>query len=228
MTEINKYHTSKIYKISSPQCEKFYIGSTIKTLNRRLTQHKTSYKRYIEKGVGSCFTSFEVVKFDDAIIELIKDVKCENRKELDKIEGDCILEYHDRILNKNIAGRTMKEWNEVNKEKLINWRKEYYDTNKNQINDDCKKYYEANKDIIKDKSKKYYYTNKNKVDENYKKYYEANKEKLIKKKREYLEANKEKLREKIECICGSKYSRCDKSTHNKTKKHQLYISTNQI
>jgi hypothetical protein len=164
MTEINKYHTSKIYKISSPQSDKFYIGSTIKKLNIRFSKHKADYKRYIEKGVGSYVSSFEVVKFDDAIIELIKDVNCENRKELDKIEGECIKEYHDKILNKNVAGRTVKEWNEVNKEYI----------------------------------------------------------------KEYYEANKEKLREKFECNCGGKYSRCDKSTHNKTKKHQLYISTNQI
>jgi hypothetical protein len=188
--EINKYHSSKIYKISSSHIDKFYIGSTIKTLNRRLVGHKSHYTHYIEKGMGAYISSFEVVKFDDAIIELIKDVKCENRKELDKIEGDCILEYHERILNKNIPGRTMKEYNE-----------EYRITHKDKI----KEYYEINKDRIKE-------------------YYEINKDK----KKEYYEANKEKLREKIECICGSKYSRCDKSTHNKTKKHQLFISTNQI
>jgi hypothetical protein len=198
MTEINKYHTSKIYKISSSQIDKFYIGSTIKTLKARLSKHKADYKIYLEKGIGNCMTSFEIVKFEDAKIELIKEIKCENRKELDRIEGECILEHHDRILNKNVAGRTHKEYIEANKEKLINWRKEYYDTNKNQINDDCKKYYEANKDIIKDKSKEYY------------------------------ETNKEKINEKFECNCGGKYSKGDKSKHNKTKKHQLYISTNQI
>ena len=76
----NKYYTSKIYKITSSQCDKFYIGSTTQTLIARLKQHKSNYKIYIEKNIGNYLTSFEIVKFDDAIIELIKNVKCENRK----------------------------------------------------------------------------------------------------------------------------------------------------
>ena len=141
--EINKYHTSKIYKISSPQCEKFYIGSTTQKLNIRLSIHKSSYKRYIEKGIGSCFTSFEVVKFDDCIIELVKNVNCNSKKELEKIEGECIKEQYDRILNKRIEGRTYKEWCEINKDKM----KEYREANKNKI----KEHYENNKEKLHEK-----------------------------------------------------------------------------
>jgi hypothetical protein len=185
-TEINKYHTSKIYRIISPQCEKFYIGSTTETLNRRLSKHKATYKRYLEKGLGSCMTSFEVVKFDDVIIEIIKDVNCDSKKELEKIEGDCIKEHHDRILNKRVEGRTDKEYREANKDKI-------------------KEYYEANKDIIKEKHKQYY---------------EANKDKF----NEYREANKQKINEKFNCDCGGKFTFQNKTHHNKTKQHQLFIS----
>jgi hypothetical protein len=192
-TEINKYHTSKIYKISSNQCEKFYIGSTTQTLKERLIHHKKDYKKYIEKGIGS-LTSFEVVKFDDAIIELIKDVKCESRKELYRIEGECILEHHNRILNKNVAGRTMKEYRETHKNEIKEWR----EAHKNEIKDKQKEYREAHKNEIKDKQK------------------------------EYREANKEKINErkceKFDCVCGGKYNRGNKSLHEKTKLHQLYIS----
>ena len=133
--EINKYHTSKIYKISSPQCEKFYIGSTTQKLNIRLSIHKSSYKRYIEKGIGSCFTSFEVVKFDDCIIELVKNVNCNSKKELEKIEGEFIKEQYDRILNKRIEGRTYKEWCEINKDKIKEKDKQYRETHKDKIKD---------------------------------------------------------------------------------------------
>ena len=160
-TEINPYHTSKIYRISSPQCEKFYIGSTTRTLKNRLAGHKTDYKIYIEKGIGSCLTSFEVVKFDDAIIELIKDVKCENRKDLDKIEGECIKEHHDRILNKNVAGRTVKEWKEAHKNEIKDKQKEWYEAHKNEIKYKTKQYREAHKENIK----QYYETNKEKLNE---------------------------------------------------------------
>jgi hypothetical protein len=105
MTEINKYHTSKIYKISSPQCDKFYIGMTTSTLEKRLRGHKSAYKRYVEKKLGCCIASFEVVKFDDCIIQLIEDVKCNNKKELEMIEEAYIKEYQNKTLNKHIPGR---------------------------------------------------------------------------------------------------------------------------
>ena len=139
--EVNKYHTSKIYKISSSQCDKFYIGSTIQTLKERLQLHKIAYKRYIKNKIKYYMSSFDIVKFDDTIIELVKDVKCENKKELDRIEGKYIEEYYDKILNKNIAGQTKKEYN-----------KKYYEENKDKIskhnNEYNKKYYEENKDKI--------------------------------------------------------------------------------
>ncbi|NBW23110.1 MAG: hypothetical protein EBR82_85715 [Caulobacteraceae bacterium] len=197
-TEINKYHTSKIYRISSPQCEKFYIGSTTQTLKERLRHHKLDYKRYIEKGNERYLTSFEVVKFDDAIIELIKNVNCENRKELDRIEGDCIKEHHDRILNKNVAGRTLKE---------------YRETHKNEI-----------KDRMKDYGKEYREVYKNEIKENKKKYREAHKNEIKDRMKQYYEARKDKLNEKFDCDCGGKYLLHHKTRHTKTKKHQLFIS----
>jgi hypothetical protein len=156
-TKINIYHTSKIYKISSPQTDKFYIGSTTHKLNIRLQSHISQYKRYLEKKYGYT-TSYEVVKFNDAVIELIKDVKCENKKELHKIEGEFIKEYHDRILNKFVAGRTLKEWRNVNKEK---------------ISENAKEYYEDNKDIFKEKNKEYRKNNKEKIKEQKKKLYDC-------------------------------------------------------
>lgn len=196
MTEINKYHTSKIYKISSPQCDKFYIGSTIKTLKARLSKHKADYKIYLEKGIGSCMTSFEIVKFDDCIIELIKDVNCESKKELERIEGECILEHHDRILNKKVAGRTQKEYHEANKEHFKNTKKEYY---------------ELHKEHLYNKQKEWN---------------ETHKEHLYNIKKEYYEVYKDRLQEKFNCDCGGKYTFQSKSRHTKSQKHQLFISNN--
>jgi hypothetical protein len=72
------YSQSKIYKISSPQSDKVYIGSTVKTLNRRLTQHKHSSNRT---------TSKDIIKYNDAIIELLEDYPCETREQL--IQKEC-------------------------------------------------------------------------------------------------------------------------------------------
>lgn len=156
MTEINKYHNSKIYKLVSSQTDKFYIGSTTRELCKRKAEHKYEYKKYLENNNNTYITSYEIMKFEDAKIELIKEVKCENRKELEKIEGECIKEYHDRILNKQIAGRTAKEYRETNRETA----KEYREANKIQIVRLKKEWYETNKEYIKNKQKEYYEANK--------------------------------------------------------------------
>jgi len=78
---------------------------TTQTLEKRLREHKSAYKRYVEKKLGYCIASFEVVKFDDCIIELIEDVKCNNKKELEMIEEAYIKEYQNKTLNKHIPGR---------------------------------------------------------------------------------------------------------------------------
>ena len=43
---MNKFHNSKIYKITDNTNNQVYIGSTIKTLQQRLQGHKTAAKSY--------------------------------------------------------------------------------------------------------------------------------------------------------------------------------------
>lgn len=224
MTEINKYHNSKIYKLVSPQTEKYYIGSTITTIEVRFSKHKYDYKRYIEKGIGRYITSFEIVKFDDCKIELIKLFNCENRKELEIEEGILIKQYYDNILNKNIPCRTIKEWCNDNKEKLNKNRKEYYNDNKIHLLEVAKKYREENKEKIQNSKKEWYDDNKEKMQNYRKEYYNNNKEILKDKHKQWCNDNKEKLN--VECLCGGKYIITNKSIHLKTKKHLEFINQN--
>ncbi len=61
-----------------------------------------------------------------------------------------------------------------------------------------------------------------------KEYYEDNKEIIAKIRKEYYEENKEQIskreKEKIQCECGSIYSRQNKARHEKTKKHIAFIN----
>jgi len=107
---MNKYNSAKIYKISSIKCDKFYIGSTtLPKLQYRLSVHKNHYKMYLENK-HNYMSSYEVVKYDDAVIELVKEVNCENRKELNIEEGLIVRQLKDNILNKNIAGRNQHQY----------------------------------------------------------------------------------------------------------------------
>ena len=76
--------------------------------------------------------------------------------------------------------------------------------------------------------KEYYENNKEKISEYKTQYYENNKEKLLQRQKKCQEKNKLKLNEKLNCICGGKYTLTHKAKHEKTIKHQQFIYTQSI
>ena len=92
---MNKYKDAKVYKLTSKQTTKIYVGSTIQTLVARLTRHKTHYKCGNYGHISSC----EILKYDDCIIELIEDYPCDSKKELEKREQHYMDLYRDIIVN---------------------------------------------------------------------------------------------------------------------------------
>ena len=63
-----------IYKITSPNTNKIYIGSTTLTLLERLNTHKYHIER-------QNISSKEILKAGDAKIELIESIVFEDKKE---------------------------------------------------------------------------------------------------------------------------------------------------
>ena len=88
----NKYHAGKIYIIKSEQTKKCYVGSTTKIIDNRLSQHKDAYKLYLN-GKDTYRASYEIVKYDDAVIEVLENYKCETKAELRRREQDYINIY---------------------------------------------------------------------------------------------------------------------------------------
>ncbi len=91
-----------IYKITSIQTDKVYIGSTKLKLKRRFKEHKK--KRY---------TSREILKYDDARIELIEECCFETRFERERYYIDL---YGDKSVNTQKPLRTRKQYYEDTKE----------------------------------------------------------------------------------------------------------------
>jgi hypothetical protein len=73
--------------------------------------------------------------------------------------------------------------------------------------------------------------NKDKIKRQVSDQYEKKEEK-IKQVKEYREKNKESLnahaKERLVCECGGRYTRGNKSTHIKSKKHKDYVFRNVI
>jgi hypothetical protein len=91
----NTYGNSKIYTIRSHKTDKYYIGSTTQPLHKRFLSHKTHYKSqpfYV--------SSFEILKFDDAYIQLYKNFPCLDRRQLQKHEDELVQMFSHEIVNK--------------------------------------------------------------------------------------------------------------------------------
>ena len=142
---MNEYNNGKIYKIINNIDDIVYIGSTTQTLKRRYSSHKCSYLSYM-RGIHKYYTAFSI--FDKGInnckIELIENFPCDNRAELEYREKYYIKQFN--CINKNIPGRTKKEYNDDNKEHIKEHTKKYREDNKEHI----KKYREDNYEKIKE------------------------------------------------------------------------------
>jgi hypothetical protein len=126
----NKYNRGKIYKIISDSTDKIYIGSSYDDLRKRLYNHKSKYKMYIN-GKYHYVTSFELIKNNDCDIILLEDYSCENKQQLHARERKLIEDSKNNCVNKNIPSRThkeyYKEYRNNNKQKLNELKNEKFD-----------------------------------------------------------------------------------------------------
>lgn len=117
-----RYSHAKIYKITNDR-GRFYIGSTVNSLTKRLGEHQSRYKKYLS-GSGAWTSSFDVLGGRNIEITLIEEYPCNNKTELARREGTHIRNHPDSC-NKNIAGRTNKEWREENRQHLKTYHRQW-------------------------------------------------------------------------------------------------------
>ena len=195
MTAINKFNKSLLYTIRSPHTDKYYIGSTTQILCKRFGDHKRHYNQYLN-GKDHFITSYKIIELGDAYIELLEEINCENRNQLEKREGELIREHKADCVNQCIAGRTRKEYYEENNDKILEKKKQYRIDNFEKVQASDKKFYYNNIEKMKEKHDNYYKTNSNKIKERQREYNLINKEKINEKQREYTLINKEKINER--------------------------------
>jgi len=121
-----------VYKISSKQTDKMYIGSTIQSLNKRFTLHKCKTKY----NINSCLSRL-IVCYDDCTIELLEEVEIEDRNDikLKQRERYYIDTNKENVVNIQIPLRTMREWIVDNREHLRQYDRQYRINNLQKIKD---------------------------------------------------------------------------------------------
>ena len=118
----NKLDNGKIYQIVDNTNNNVYIGSTCKTLKKRLAVHKSGYKRFLN-GLFHNIKSFDILKNNDYKIELLEDCEIKTKQELVSRERFYI--KNNECVNNNIPGRYDKGTQQ--------YHKEYYETNKEKL-----------------------------------------------------------------------------------------------
>lgn len=72
-----------IYKLVSGK--KVYIGSTIQPFPKRLSEHRSEYRRYVDGKRPYC-SSFDVIKDKDCKVHILQKVEVKSERELTNLE----------------------------------------------------------------------------------------------------------------------------------------------
>jgi len=94
---MNRYHSSKIYKLVNSVDERIYVGSTCMRLTKRKSDHK---KMASKKPNMKVYQELNIIGWDNINIILIEEFKCENKDELTKRE-----QYHIELLKPELNKR---------------------------------------------------------------------------------------------------------------------------
>ena len=208
----NKYNNSFIYTIRSPYTDKFYIGSTTQILCRRFSNHKTDYNSYVNNGFKGFITSFKIIELGDSYIELLEQINCDTKTQLEMREGELIRIHKDLCINKMIAGRTHTQY----RNEHIEEAKQYRLDNAKKIKENMKQYRLDNFDKLKEQKKEYLLKNNNmdKMKQYEKQYRLDNAEQIKQRKKQYTRDNVEKI----------KQYRIDNADKIKQKNKQYYLN----
>jgi hypothetical protein len=198
------YQRGKIYKITSDQTDEIYIGSTCeKYLSNRIAKHRTNYRAYLQ-GKHNYVSSYEIVKHDDAQIELIECFPCNSKEELFARERELQREHNHNTVNiirpivtKEEVRAERKKYREDHKDEIAKWKKQWYQDNIETVKIKRRQYRQDNADMIKEQKKASY------------------------------ARNKEKRKIKFMCICGIEARKRDKARHEKSVYHRQYIEREQ-
>lgn len=137
---MDRYQNGKIYRIySKSHPDQQYFGSTIQRLTKRFTKHKSEHRLYKIDGSRKWYSSFQILDYGDAVIELIEDFPCNNRDELNIREDYYIQNFN--CINKCRAHITEDEKKE--------YQTEYYEQNIEKIKGYLKEYNKQNAEKIK-------------------------------------------------------------------------------
>lgn len=196
--------TGRVYKIVARQSNVVYIGSTFNRLSDRWNNHKSNFRAWIaDKSRDKCsiYPHFEEHGIDQYKIILIKEYQVLDRRHLEAYETLWINRL--RCVNKNSPFQISRLYQAA-----------YYDANRKQLIEKAAAYRESHRAEINEKAAIHY---------------AANRDMLIEKAAAYRESHRAEIRAqqnvKHACDCGGRYTNSSRRKHERTAKHQEWLSS---
>jgi hypothetical protein len=132
-----------------------YVGSTVQSLNRRMSNHINLYKRWEEDKNHYC-SSFEIIQHDGYEVMVIEEVAKETNDDLRCRERFWVEWY-------GIANLVNKSRPQVTREEQVEQHKKYHAANRDERNRKAREYNAANREEIKLKKREYYVANRDEI-----------------------------------------------------------------
>ena len=137
------YSNGKIYKLVNDSTNRIYIGSTTIPLKQRLSNHKSSNKRY-RNGKGQYLSACDLFDDGEVTIELMEECPCDNRRALTVRERHHLDKNRSVCVNHNTPSRTIAEYNENNKDAIRSYHRKYYTAHRPKLCKKSNEYYHGN------------------------------------------------------------------------------------
>jgi hypothetical protein len=207
------------------QNDLLYIGHSLNFQHRK-NGHKTTCFNETNKDHNMQFYQYirdNNIEWDSLRWEVEK-YPCKDEFEALREEGRR-QKKDSPLTNKNIAGRSTKEYREDHPEWYKEYNKNYYKDNAEEIKQNVKEYRENNIEKVKKTQKVYRENNKEYLSSYQANWREENQDRKKESDKIYYDKNKEKNKEKYTCECGSILARHSKYLHEKGQKHQDYMNS---
>ena len=215
-SSIKQYKNGRIYCIRNNINDDVYVGSTTQPLSKRMAEHRSRVKNNT-KSHYLFYQKMKELGIENFYIELVEECSCENLEQLRKKEGEYIRKMG--TLNRIISGRTDREYQQDNKEKIKENKRLYHLEHQEEFNDKCKKWYEEHRAEVLQKNSEQIececgvnYTRNHKL---------RHLDSAVHKK--FLETGEKYKPKGEQCECGGFYTRANKAVHIKTQHHQSYL-----
>ena len=135
------YTQAKIYRVCSHKTGRVYIGSTVQLLSKRANEHRNAYVRY-NKGLRGYVSVFDIFDIDmtGAQCILLEAYPCASKEELRARERYWIERLGCRCVNRNLPGRTQKEYYQNHRAPLLAAMKAYQQHRRSVFGQMCRSY----------------------------------------------------------------------------------------